>query len=156
MGRFFCHNCRFINSFGQSRFVVLDIVIALRLIYTRPLEKYFSHMLGGTKVRHMTPDFDILSISGVVGTCHILVASGSFRVLPGRQLTSRRRQYTPSHYDRILQISRNALFLQLRRGIVSCSLPCVAWSLSSVACSLSTVFIPNASHSPPRLSSKTS
>ena len=44
-------------------------------------------MLGQLKVRHMTPDFDILSISIVLSTLHILVASGSFRVVLGRELT---------------------------------------------------------------------
>ena len=71
------HNFGCSPYFGLSRFVVLDIFIALRLIYTRPLEKSFSQMLGGDKVRHMTPDFDILSISSALGTFHILVASGA-------------------------------------------------------------------------------
>ena len=65
--------------------MVLDIVIALRLIYTRPLGKSFWQMLGRTKVRHMMPDFDILSISVVSGTAHILVASGSFLDVVGCQ-----------------------------------------------------------------------
>ena len=41
MGRFFGHNFLLARSFGISRFVVLDIFIALRLIHTRPLEKSF-------------------------------------------------------------------------------------------------------------------
>ena len=65
MGRFSGHNFRIISSFGLSRSVLLDIVIALCLIYTRPMEKYLSHMLGDVKVRHMTPDFDMFSIYSV-------------------------------------------------------------------------------------------
>ena len=61
-GRCFCQKFWFIHSFGLSRCVVLDICVAHRFSSTRPLEKYFRQMLGGTKVRHMTPDFDILRI----------------------------------------------------------------------------------------------
>ena len=41
-------------------FAVLDIFIALRLIYTGALGELVSDMFGKLKVRHMTPDFDIL------------------------------------------------------------------------------------------------
>ena len=119
LGRFFGHHFRIINSFGLSPFVVLYIyiyiyiyiVIALRLIHTRPLGKSFGHIFGTGNVRHMTPDFDILSISNVLGAFLILVASGSLRVVPRRQLTSRCRLSTPSHHSKILHMSRNATCL---------------------------------------------
>ena len=42
-------------------------------------------MLGWDKVRHMTPNFGILSISTVLDTVHILVASGSSQDVSVRQ-----------------------------------------------------------------------
>ena len=41
-------------------------------------------MLGWNKVRRMTPDFCMLSISNVLVTFRILAASGSVQVVLGR------------------------------------------------------------------------
>ena len=73
------------RPFRLSRCVVLDIVIALRLIYARPLEKSSLQMLGGPISVDITPDLYMLSISGVSSTFHILVASGSFLAVIGRR-----------------------------------------------------------------------
>ena len=86
----------------------------------------------------MFPDLNISSIPDVLCTFHLwlrLGASGSYRA-PGECSLS---SIDPSHYFWIYTFAEMQIFFQLCHLIMLFSLPCIAWLLSGVACSLSAI-----------------
>ena len=99
------------------------------------------HVIGVMPARISLPAFGSVLLTSclLLSTFHIPAASRSFLGLSCRQARARCRLYTLNNIFGFYTFPEPQLFLQLCHVILSCSLPCIAWPLSGVACSRSAV-----------------